>query len=98
MGIKRASPKKKKKLGTIRGSSSGGSGVQISTRRPKYVPKTPPCKLGCPQGTKIRHALNRIALGHKAEKPKEEFLTEAFYTWTENNPMPSTLGRVEMTG
>jgi NADPH-dependent glutamate synthase beta subunit-like oxidoreductase len=93
VGIKRVG-KKKKKLGTLRGQASGGSGVEISTRRPKFVPKIPPCKLGCPQGTKIRHALTRIALGQKYEKSPEEFMTEAFYVWTEMNPMPSTLGRV----
>ncbi len=63
MGIKR-SGKKKKKLGSLRASSSG-SATEQSARRPKFAPKTPPCQTGCPQGTDVRGILTTIAKGEK---------------------------------
>ena len=94
MGIKRAQgKKKKKKLGSLRGSGSG-SGVETSSRRPKFVEKTPPCSAECPQGTDIRGVLTSIAQGEKNGRPREELFNEAFYTIAAKNPLPAVCGRV----
>ncbi len=93
MAIKR-SKKKKKKLGTLRGQSTGGSGMEISPNRPRWVEKTPPCQLGCPQGTDIRGILTTIQKGEKAGRDHEEIFREAFYLVTEKNPLPAVCGRV----
>lgn len=92
MAIKRSG--KKKKLGKIRSSGSSGSATEQSPRRPKWVTKTPPCQLNCPQGTDIRGILRTIADGEKLERTREETFREAFSMLTENNPFPAVCGRV----
>jgi len=92
MAIKRSGKKKKKKLGSLK--SSGASSTEQSSRRPKWVAKTPPCQLNCPQGTDIRGILRTIADGEKHEKPRDETFLKAFEMLTTNNPFPSVCGRV----
>ncbi|MCD6249136.1 MAG: FAD-dependent oxidoreductase [candidate division Zixibacteria bacterium] len=84
--------KKKKGLKSLR--SSGGSSVETSSLRPKHVPKKPPCGDNCPNGNHIRLALMTIALAEKHEKPLDQAMEEAFYTFLETTPFPSTCGRV----
>ena len=48
--------KKKKGLKSLRGSG-GGSGVETSPLRPKFVEKLPPCIHNCPNHNKIREIL-----------------------------------------
>jgi NADPH-dependent glutamate synthase beta subunit-like oxidoreductase len=93
VGIQR-SKKKKKKLGTLRGHGSGGSGVESSPLRPQGVEKTAACMGGCPQGTDIRGILTKIASGEKLERPREETFKEVFEMLTEKNPLPAVCGRV----
>ena len=93
MAIKRSSKKKKKKLGSLRGSG-GGSGVESSPLRPVGVEKSAPCMGGCPQGTDIRGILTTIASGEKQEKPREETFQKVFEMLTEKNPLPAICGRV----
>ena len=84
MGIKRSTKKgKKKKLGSLRGSGSSSSSTEQSTRRPKFVEKTPPCSAECPQGTDIRGILTKIAQDEKAGRPHDETFREAFEMLTE---------------
>jgi len=91
VAIKR-SKKKKKKLGDLRSGGSGSS--EQSPRRPRWVTKTPPCQLNCPQGTDIRGILRTIADGEKHEKPRDETFGKVFGMLTENNPFPAICGRV----
>ena len=84
--------KKKKGLKSLR--SSGGSSVETSPLRPKYVLKMPPCGDACPNGNQIRKMLMTLALAEKHEKPMEQAMEEAFYTFLETTPFPSTCGRV----
>ena len=84
--------KKKKGLKSLRGS--GGSSVETSSLRPKFVAKKPPCGDNCPNGNHIRLVLTTIALAEKHEKPLDQAMEEAFYTFLETTPFPSTCGRV----
>jgi len=93
VGIKRKSGKKKK-LGSLRSSGSSGSATEQSTRRPKFVEKTPPCQMGCPQGTDIRGILRKIADGEKHGTDRQETWNEVFQMLTAKNPLPSVCGRV----
>ena len=88
MGIKRA---KKTKLKTT-SSTSGAKGA--TTRRPKWVPKKPPCQAACPQGTDIRGVLTTMAAGEKAGTPREETFGKVYEMLTEKNPLPAICGRV----
>ncbi len=94
VGIKRSSGKKKKKLGSLRSSGSSGSATEQSPRRPRYVEKNPPCRMGCPQGTDIRGILTKIAAGEKLGVDRRETWNEVFRMLTAKNPLPAVCGRV----
>lgn len=94
MGIKRSTDKKKKKLGSLRSSGSSGSATEQSPRRPKKVEKTPPCQMGCPQGTDIRGILTKIAAGEKQGLDRKETWNEVFQMLSAKNPLPAVCGRV----
>ncbi len=85
--------KKKKGLGggALARSSAGR---QTSALRPNPTPKKAPCGLGCPQGNKIRSVMTTIFNGEKYGRTPEESYEQAWYLFTETNPMPATLGRV----
>ncbi|MDP8206451.1 MAG: NAD(P)-binding protein [Candidatus Electryonea clarkiae] len=85
--------KKKLKAKALSGGSGSGSHV-ISDLRPVHVEKLAPCMSGCPQGTLVRDALNIISLHEKHGISLEESFNQAWYKWTEVNPLPSILGRV----
>ncbi|MDQ1266563.1 MAG: hypothetical protein QG635_1715 [Bacteroidota bacterium] len=86
--------KEKKPLGKMRGSSSGGSGVETSPNRPVHVEKLPPCMEGCPNGTKIREIITTIAQTEDAGRTYHESYQKAFNLLLEKNPFPSVCGRV----
>ncbi|MBI5178089.1 MAG: FAD-dependent oxidoreductase [Nitrospinae bacterium] len=68
-------------------SGSSTSGKKSSTNlRPSYVKKDPPCSITCPAGETIREWLTDIREGNSFEN--------AFYTLTDKNPFPATMGRV----
>ena len=52
---------------------------------PKFIPKTSPCKNGCPLNQNIPEALELIKQGKNKE---------AWRLWIQNNPLPSVCGRV----
>ena len=85
---------KKKKLGLKSLRSSGGSSVETSPYRPKYVEKMPPCIDGCPNHNRIREMIMNISLAEKHEKPLDQALEESFYLFLETTPFPSVCGRV----
>jgi formate dehydrogenase major subunit len=87
--------KKKKKLGA--GHAGGGGAAQArqtSPLRPKWVPKTPPCRDGCPSGTDIRTVLTVLAQTEKKGRTWEQSVEQAFGIIAENNPFPAVCGRV----
>jgi NADPH-dependent glutamate synthase beta subunit-like oxidoreductase len=93
VGIKRVE-KKDLKSGPARSSGAGGSSLEQSPLRPRFVEKTPPCRAGCPQGTDIRGILTAIAKGEKAKEPREKTFEKVFYMIADKNPLPAICGRV----
>ena len=86
---------KKKKLGLgARRGSSGGSGVETSPYRPRYVEKQPPCGEHCPNHNQIRSMLMTIQKAEDLGKTREQAFEEAFYIFLETTPFPSVCGRV----
>lgn len=86
--------KKKKKIRSIRSFSSGGSGVETSPLRPKFVPKTPPCGDRCPNHNQIRKALMTVSKAEDYGKTPEQAFEEAAYIFLETTPFPAVCGRV----
>jgi formate dehydrogenase major subunit len=87
--------KKKKPLGKIRGSASGGSSTETSPLRPVHEEKVAPCLIsGCPDHTKIREILTTIAQSEDAGRTYEESYRKAFELFMERNPLPAVCGRV----
>ena len=88
--------KKKKKGFSSRGSSGGGggSGKKKTPLRPYGNPQTPPCQTACPMGNDVRRALTFVAQSETYDRSYEEAMEQAFYIFTDTNPMPSVLGRV----
>ena len=87
--------KKKKKKG-LRGRSfsSGGSGVESSPLRPKYIGKDAPCFSKCPNHNQIRKALMTVSKAEDYEKSYDQAVEEAAYIFLETTPFMSVCGRV----
>lgn len=83
--------KRKRKLGVC---FVGGAGAEVSTLRPLYAPKTPPCTFTCPSSIDIRGYLTTIAQSENYGRTAEESLQEAWYILTDKNPLPAVCGRV----
>lgn len=86
--------KKKVKKRGMRSFSAGGSGVETSPLRPKYVPKKPPCGDRCPNHNMIRKALMTVSKAEDYGKTLEQAYTEAAYLFLETTPFPAVCGRV----
>ena len=82
---------KEVKKPVIKASVSAG---QISSLRPKYVPKTSPCIGGCPGGTDIRGWLTTIAQAEAYGRTDEQAYELAWRIITDRNPFPAVCGRV----
>ena len=65
-----------------------------SKARPIYVPKTAPCKEGCPNHTDIREILTTISGWERSGRTLDESYEKAWYIFTEKNPFPAITGRV----
>ncbi|MFC1678983.1 NAD(P)-binding protein [Elusimicrobiota bacterium] len=91
--IKKMVKKKKKGLRSLGGASSVG-GPKTSDKRPKFVEKLPPCTHNCPNHNKIREALMEVSLAEARGKTNEQAMEQAFYTFLDTTPFPSTCGRV----
>jgi formate dehydrogenase major subunit len=86
---------KKTKVGRFGGrSSSGGSGVETSALRPEQVEKKPPCRVGCPNETKIREIITTIAQTEARGRTYPESYKLAYELLIERNPLPAVCGRV----
>lgn len=70
------------------------TGGEISSLRPAYVQKPPPCSGGCPSGTDIRGWLTTIAQAEAYGRSSEEAYRVAWEMITERNPFPAVCGRV----
>ena len=88
---------KKKKLGGSRfasRSSGSGSAQEQSPLRPEYAEKKPPCRVGCPNETKIREIITTIAQTEDSGRTYPESYKIAYDLLIERNPLPATCGRV----
>jgi NADPH-dependent glutamate synthase beta subunit-like oxidoreductase/Pyruvate/2-oxoacid:ferredoxin oxidoreductase delta subunit len=85
---------KKKKFGARATGGGAGAGKKVTPLRPFRTPKMAPCQNGCPMGNDIRRALTLVAQSEKYNRTHEQSLEQAWYVFTNTNPMPSTLGRV----
>jgi NADPH-dependent glutamate synthase beta subunit-like oxidoreductase len=83
--------KKKRKLGTLGSSTTTG---QVSSLRPVFVERTPPCAGTCPNHNAVREMLMTISRAKDNEKSYEQAFEEAFYIFLETTPFPSVCGRV----
>ncbi|MFC2035543.1 NAD(P)-binding protein [Chloroflexota bacterium] len=84
--------KRKRKLGA--GGGSRGGAKEISTLRPRWAPKIPPCKAACPNNNDVRFCLTTIAQSESSGLTYTESLEKAWDIITNTNPFPSTCGRV----
>lgn len=76
------------------GPRGGLSGKEVSTGRPRYVAKVPPCQYTCPSSEDIRGYLTAIAQGDQYQRTMDQSLTLAWQVLTDKNPIPATMGRV----
>jgi NADPH-dependent glutamate synthase beta subunit-like oxidoreductase len=84
---------KKKKRG-LKSLRSAGSAGEVSSERPVFVERTPPCAATCPNHNRVREMLMTIALADKWERLYEQAFEEAFHIFLETTPFPSVCGRV----
>ncbi|HXX37119.1 MAG TPA: NAD(P)-binding protein [bacterium] len=82
---------KEVKKPVIKPTSIGG---EISSLRPRYVVKTPPCIGGCPSGTDIRGWVTTIAQAQEYGRTHEQAYEIAWRMITDRNPFPAVCGRV----
>jgi Pyruvate/2-oxoacid:ferredoxin oxidoreductase delta subunit len=71
----------------------GGTG-EISSARPRFVPKTPPCESVCPNGGNVRAWLVLIAQHEAYGRASAQAFELAWRKLTEKNPFPAVCGRV----
>jgi NADPH-dependent glutamate synthase beta subunit-like oxidoreductase len=83
--------KKKRKLGSLGSSSSGGD---VSPLRPQFVEKTPPCAARCPNHNAVREILMTISRAEELGKSYDQAFEDAFYIFLETTPFPAVCGRV----
>jgi NADPH-dependent glutamate synthase beta subunit-like oxidoreductase/Pyruvate/2-oxoacid:ferredoxin oxidoreductase delta subunit len=74
--------------------TGGQAGGEISSLRPRYAPKTPPCIGACPGGTDIRGWLTTIAQAEAYGRTPEQAYELAWGIITDRNPFPAVCGRV----
>jgi NADPH-dependent glutamate synthase beta subunit-like oxidoreductase/Pyruvate/2-oxoacid:ferredoxin oxidoreductase delta subunit len=85
---------KKKPLGTVPSRGGGSSGVETTPFRPDHTPKTAPCSVGCPNGTKIREIITTIAQTEDRGRTYDDSFKLAYNLLIEKNPFPASCGRV----
>ena len=74
--------------------SAGASGVEISSLRPKFVEKMPPCINNCPNHNRIREILMAVSRAEDLGKTYDQAMEEAWRIFLETTPFPSVCGRV----
>ena len=73
---------------------SGGGGAGVSTLRPRYIAKAPPCAGGCPNGNEIRELLITVAQAEAYGRSNEQAFEMFWQRLAERNPFPAVCGRV----
>jgi NADPH-dependent glutamate synthase beta subunit-like oxidoreductase/Pyruvate/2-oxoacid:ferredoxin oxidoreductase delta subunit len=73
---------------------AGGGGPGVSSLRPRYISKTPPCAGGCPNGNDIRELLVTIAQAEAYGRTNDQAFEIVWKRLTERNPFPAACGRV----
>ena len=73
---------------------SGGGGAGVSTLRPRYIAKAPPCAGGCPNGNEIRELLITVAQAEAYGRSNEQAFELFWKRLAERNPFPAVCGRV----
>ncbi|MGA2989919.1 MAG: NAD(P)-binding protein [Candidatus Korobacteraceae bacterium] len=73
---------------------AGGGGPGVSSLRPLYIPKTPPCAGGCPNGNEIRELLVIIAQAEAYGRTNDQAFELVWKRLAERNPFPAVCGRV----
>ena len=76
----------------IKAASAGGA--EISTLRPRYIAKTPPCAGHCPNGNEIRELLITVAQAESYGRTNEQAFELVWKRLAERNPFPGVCGRV----
>ena len=71
---------------------TGGSG--LSSLRPRYIAKAPPCAGGCPNGNEIRELLVTVAQAEAYGRSNEQAFEVFWKRLAERNPFPAVCGRV----
>jgi len=72
--------------------AAGPSGV--SSLRPRYIAKAPPCAGGCPNGNEIRELLVTVAQAEAYGRSNEQAFELFWKRLAERNPFPAVCGRV----
>lgn len=70
------------------------SAGEISSLRPTFVAKTPPCASKCPNGNQFRDLLVVIAQAKDYGLTNEQALEQAWNRMVERNPLPAVTARV----
>ena len=70
------------------------AGAEISSLRPRYIEKTPPCAGHCPNGNEIRELLVTIAQAEAYGRTSEQAFELVWTRLAERNPFPAVCGRV----
>jgi Pyruvate/2-oxoacid:ferredoxin oxidoreductase delta subunit/siroheme synthase (precorrin-2 oxidase/ferrochelatase) len=73
--------------------SSAGTG-EVSSARPRFVPKAPPCESVCSSGENVRDWLVPIAQHQANGQTSAQAFELAWRKATEKNPFPAVCGRV----
>jgi NADPH-dependent glutamate synthase beta subunit-like oxidoreductase len=89
--MKKVVKKKKRGLGGLR---SAGTSGEVSSKRPLFVEKTPPCMGNCPNHNAVREMLMTISKAEERGKSNDQAFEESFHLFMETTPFPSVCGRV----
>jgi NADPH-dependent glutamate synthase beta subunit-like oxidoreductase/Pyruvate/2-oxoacid:ferredoxin oxidoreductase delta subunit len=76
----------------IKAANAGGA--EISSLRPRYIAKAPPCAGHCPNGNEIRELLVTIAQAEAYGRTNEQAFELVWKRIAERNPFPGICGRV----
>ncbi len=83
---------KEVKKPVIKAAIAGGA--EVSSLRPRYIAKTPPCAGHCPNGNEIRELLVTIAQAEAYGRTNEQAFELVWQRLAERNPFPAVCGRV----
>ena len=73
---------------------AAAGGADISSLRPRYIAKTPPCAGGCSDGTDIRELAGHHRPGGSLRPHQRAGYRLAWEKMTDRNPFPAVCGRV----